>query len=388
MNERILVFNTGSTTIKYKLFEIADKENLKLIKQGSVEDIGSGTGPKNHKVAISILFQGFGFDLPYLAKIENLAAIGHRVVHGGNEFNKTTLITDKVIESLKKYNLIAPLHNPGILDVMQDILKNSGQKGHRDIPNYAVFDSSYFGELPNVTKIYPLPYEYYQDYGIRRFGFHGISHQYAVNHVLANDPEANRIISIHLGAGCSMAAIKNGTPIDTSMGFTPLEGLMMATRSGDIDAGIIHYLIERKIIHHSDVDTLLNYNSGLKGVSGVSGDMRELLSIAGCPVENERNVPHVFPSYLTEEKKMRSKLAIEMFIYRIKKYIGAYYAILGGCDALIFTGTIGVKSSFIRNSILEKMDHMLTSAKIEVIETDEELQIAKEIMEQIHNGRK
>lgn len=380
MNQKILVFNTGSSTIKYKLFEIINNEPV-MIKKGHVEDIGLPTGPKNHKVALSILFQGFGLGAPYLGKIEGLSAIGHRVVHGGDEYSKPTLISKDVIKKLKCYSSIAPLHNPRILEVMEDILDHSGQKGHRAIDNYAVFDTSYFINLPEVTKVYPLPYEFYSDYKIRRYGFHGISHEFAVNNVLKKFPSAKKIISLHLGAGCSVAAIKDKKPIDVSMGFTPLEGLMMATRSGDIDAGIIHYLIEKKIINHKEVDKILNFESGLYGISGVA-DMRELLNIAGYKVEDSNFQPQVYPDYMSKEKTRRAKLAIEMFVYRIKKYIGAYYTICGGCDVLIFTANMATRSSVIRNMILEDLN-ILKDTKIEIIEADEEQQIAKEIMKSL-----
>lgn len=378
MTQKILVFNAGSSTLKYKLFEIVDNAPI-MIKKGCIEDIGQQTGPKNHKVALSILFQGFGLGAPYLGKIDGLVAIGHRVVHGGDEFSAPTLITKQVIKSLQQYNSIAPLHNPHILEVMEDILDHSGQKGHRNIPNYAIFDSSYFIDLPDITKIYPLPYEFYSENKIRRYGFHGISHEYVVNEALKKHPSAKKIISLHLGAGCSIAAIKNGKPIDVSMGYTPLEGLMMATRSGDIDAGIIHYLIEKKIISHDEVNTILNFKSGLYGISGIE-DMRELLHVAGLKVEDSEFQFKIYPNYMSEEKARRAKLAIEMFIYRIKKYVGAYYAICGGCDVLIFTASMATGSSVIRKMILDGLEFLLENAKIEVIEADEEQQIAKEII--------
>jgi len=379
MNKKILVFNAGSSSLKYKLFEF-ENDDIVLLKSGIVENIGEPNGPKNHKAALSILFQGFGAGAPYLGKIENLAAIGHRVVHCGDEFSEPTLISKDVIRKLQKYNLLAPLHNPHILEVMEDIINHSGQKGHRDIPNYAIFDSTYFKDIPEVTKVYPIPYKYFKEYKIHRYGFHGISHEFVVTEILKKYPNAQKIISIHLGAGASIAAVKDRKPIDISMGFTPLEGLMMSTRSGDLDAGIIHYLIEKRIIRHQDVDEMLNLSSGLLGISGTDSDMRELLYVAGYPMEDPNYSPKTHKSYIEEEKIYRAKLAIEMFIYRIKKYIGAYNAILGGVDVLIFTGRMAIGSGYIRTQVLKNLDFLIKNTKIEVIETDEEKQISREII--------
>lgn len=379
MSKKILVFNTGSSTLKYKLFETSDSD-VTMIKTGMVQGIGQETGPKNHQIALSILFQGFGFNLPTLANIEGLIAIGHRVVHGGNEFNKTTLLNEAIVTKLCQYNLLAPQHNPHVLEVIKNILKHSGIQGHRDIPNYAVFDTSFYKNLPEVTKIYPLPYEYYSDEGIQRFGFHGISHQHAVNEVMKKYPDAKKIISIHLGGGASMTATKNGEPIETSMGFTPIEGLMMTSRPGDIDPGIIHYLIEKKIIKHSEVNELLNYHCGLFGITDGISDMREILFLADLKMEDPDYKPYSVKEYLSDDKKKRIKLAIDMFVYRIKKYIGSYYAILGGCDVLVFTGRMGSGSSVIREMTMDGLEFMFRDCKIEVVESDEEKEIALEIM--------
>ena len=387
MNKRILVFDAGSTSLKYKLFELLEDNKIITIKKGIVDNIGKPTGPKNHKIALSILFQGFGLGSPSLAKIENLVAIGHRVVYGGDEFYKPTLVTREMIEKLKKYNLNAPLHNPRIIEVMEDILCHSGQKGHRDIPNYAVFDSAFFRDLPDVTKIYPVPIEYFEDYNIRRYGFHGISHEYAMEQVLEKYNSMENIITIHLGGGCSMAAIKNRKPIDTSMGFTPLEGLMMSTRPGDIDAGIVHYLIESKEIKHRDVDEVLNFHSGLIGICGES-DMREILHICNYEMEDKEYVTYTNKQYIDPKKIKLTHLALEMFIYRIKKYIGAYIAILGSLDALVFTGRMATGSKIIRNMITKDMNHIIKDAKIEIVEANEEMKIAEEIVNIISNEDK
>lgn len=376
---KILVFNTGSTSIEYKLFEFENKHDLGEIKSGSVERIGLQHGPKNHRTALTLIFDGIGITLKGLSNIIDLVAIGHRVVHCGDKYTKTTKIDERVIKNLKEYNLIAPLHNPKILEVMKLVLEQC-KKMTNSIPNYAIFDSVFYKNLPKVTKLYPLPYRYFTDYGIQRFGFHGISHQYCMENILLRHPKAKRIITIHLGAGASITAIKNNNPIDTSMGFSPLEGLMMQSRSGNIDSGIIHYLIERGHLTHRGVDPMLNFESGMRGVSGLNTDMKDLLNIAGYKVEDPNFEPNIIPDTVPYSKVERTKLALDMYTYRIKKYIGEYYAILGGLDVLAFTGKIGFGSSVIRNMVLNDLEHITKDAIIEAIETQEETQIAKEIL--------
>ncbi len=380
---KILVFNTGSSTIKYKLFEIESKNKLVDIKSGTVGRIGLSCGPQNHTHALSLIFEGIGINMRGLSGISGLIAIGHRVVHCGDRYQKTTLVNKEVINNLKDYNLLAPLHNPKIVEVMDSIYKNSQKKEHRSIPNYAVFDSVFYKDLPKVTKMYPLPYEYYEKYGIKRFGFHGISHQYVTESIRRRHKNAKKIITVHLGSGCSMTATRNDKPVDTSMGFTPLEGLMMQTRSGSVDAGIIHYLVERGYISHRGIDPMLNFNSGMVGVTGIETDMLNFLHIAGYKVEDPSFKPQKDLEGLRKEEIERVKLAIDMFVYRVKKYIGEYYAILGGVDVLAFTGKIGFGSSVIREKVLKDLDHITKDAIVEAVETDEELQIAKEIMREM-----
>jgi acetate kinase len=378
--DKILVFNAGSSTLKYKLFEYDGKNSLYEIQSGFVDRIGLDSGPKSHKVALSLIFQGIGTTVKGLSGIPGLRAIGHRVVHCGDKYNKTTLVTEDVINTLKEYNLLAPLHNPKIIEVMEQVLDQSGKSGHRPIPNFAVFDSVFYKDLPKVTKIYPLPYEYYEKYGVKRFGFHGISHQYVVENILKRHPSAKKIITIHLGSGSSITATLNKNPIDTSMGFTPLEGLMMVTRSGSIDAGIIHYLIERKFLTHREVDPMLNFESGMVGVTGLKTDILDFLNIAGYKIEVENYKPKIHPKNLSKNQIERVKLALDMYTYRIKKYIGEYYAVLGGIDVLAFTGKVGFGSSVIRDKTLDGLEHITKCAVIEAIETDEEYQIAREIL--------
>lgn len=376
----ILILNTGSSSIKFKIFGI-DQNKLILSKEGKIDRICSSQGPANHKAALSILFEGFEFGPRMLGNIPNLIAIGHRIVHGGDKFNKVTLLNSKVLTDLEKYNDLAPLHNPPVLDVIRAIISSNGKKGHRNIPNYAVFDTAFYKDLPDVAKIYPLPYEFYTDKKIRRYGFHGISHQYAYEYFQQNYPEAKNIITIHLGSGSSITAIKNGRPVDTSMGFTPLEGLMMGTRPGDIDSGIISYLINQKIISAKDLNKFLNNECGLYGIAGQRSDVKDLLYLAGYPVVDKNyDFKPINSGEESSENKTRAKLAIEMYIYRIKKYIGAYAAILGSIDGIVFTGAVGYKSKYIRNRILDGLENVIGNAKIECVQTNEELQIAKEII--------
>lgn len=377
--KRILVFNAGSSSLKYKLF-IIDNNEIKLEKHGEVDRIGTIAGPKNHTLALSILFQGFGRQEGFLSKIDNLVAIGHRVVHGGVKYRQVQIVTKDLINDLQGYNDLAPLHNPPIIEVMKDVFKNSGRAGHRDIPNYAVFDTGFYSELPEVAKVYPLPFYLLKDEGIKRYGFHGISHHHAyvtVKKMLGN--KFNNMISIHLGAGSSVTAIKDGKAVDTSMGFTPLEGLMMSTRAGDLDPGIILYLMKKMKFNYDDLTNLLNRESGLKGISEISGDMKDLLYLAGYKVEDSKYQPSPRIATLPTIYQNKARLAIEMYIYRIKKYIGSYYAILGGMDVLVFTGKIGAGSGVIRDLVLTDLTHLTDDAKIMVVATDEELQIAREI---------
>lgn len=297
--------------------------------------------------------------------------IGHRIVHGGDKFVAPTLINQSVLVELKALSGLAPLHNLPAIKIIEKCLKQ-----HRVIPNYAVFDTAFYKDLPEVAKRYPLPEIYYSQYGIRKFGFHGLSHQFVVNQI-----NKLKVISIHLGGGASMTAMIDKKPVDTSMGFTPLDGLMMSTRCGSIDTGIVEYLVEEKKLKLRKIFEDLNFESGVKGVSGVSDDFRDILLTAGYKMEDFNYRPQI-PLAISEEVKARSRLAIEMYVDRIKKMLGSYVAILNGVDAVIFTGEIGCGSSFLREKILENLD-MVKDAKIYVIKTNEEYQIAKEILDYI-----
>jgi len=336
---KTLIINSGSFSFKYKLFN----ESFNLEKEGNF---------KARKTAIEGNFKKM---VEEIGDISEIKAIGHRVVHGGKEFAEPTKITSENLENLEKYNTLAPLHNPyniaGIKAAF-NLLPN--------IPNIAVFDTAFYKNLPEYTKIYALPLKYYEK-GIQRFGFHGTSHKFIAEEAakkLKKPLEQCNLITVHLGGGCSITAIKEGKAIDTSMGFTPLEGLVMGTRTGDIDAGIIIQILREEKISGDDLDKLLNQESGIKGISGYD-DFRDLLN--GI-----------------EKGEHNAKLAFDIFVYRIKKYIGAYFAVLNQIDAIVFTGAIGSGKEITRNKIIEDMK-ILENVPVFAIETNEELAIAQEV---------
>ena len=338
----ILVLNCGSQSIKWKLFR---KKNLKLLEEGEKTVFNSNNFEE-------ILFREVNkLKNKYFDKIQK---IGHRVVHGGEKFRKPIKITKQVLKELEKFNKLAPLHNPfNILGI------KVAKKVFPEIPQIAVFDTEFYKDLPEKVYIYPLPEKIRKKYKIRRFGFHGISHEYAAKEAakrIKKPFEKLKIITCHLGGGSSITAIKNGKAVDTSMGFTPMEGLIMMTRSGDIDAGIVLELVKKFSLEKAD--KILNFESGLKGICG------------------EENMLDVLKKAKQGNKK--AKLALDLFVYRIQKYIGAYFAILGGCDLLIFTGTIGFFSAKIRNMICRDLT-ILKNTKILAIKTNEELSIAQKI---------
>ncbi len=346
----ILVLNCGSQSIKWKIFNkgLGFLVGKKIeIKNFTPLDKKPSNGARNFKKVltrelkkIKILQEG------------QILAIGHRVVHGGKKFREPIEITRKVLRELGKYNRLAPLHNPfNVLGIK--IAKKIFPKTRQ----IAVFDTGFYKDLPERSYIYALPWKLALKHGFRRFGFHGISHEYAVREAAKkiNKPfNKLKIISCHLGGGSSITAVKFGRAVDTSMGFTPLEGLVMMTRSGDIDPGIILEMASKKL----SVDKILNFQSGIKGISGFS-DMRKVLKEV-------------------ERKNKKAKLALEIFCYHIQKYIGAYFAVLGGCDALVFTGMIGFGSKIIRDMICKDLN-ILKNTKVFAVETDEELTIARKV---------
>ena len=317
--------------------------------KGMIERIGEkGSRIKNHH-------QGIKDILRYVSGVE---AVGHRVVHGKEEFKQPHLINRPVIQRIRDCNEIAPLHNPANLAGIEACIRLL-----EGIKQVAVFDTAFHQTLPDYAYMYGLPFRYYQKYSIRKYGFHGTSHEYVAHEAarrLVKPLNKLNLITCHLGNGCSITAIKKGKSVDTSMGFTPLEGLLMGTRTGDIDAAVVTFLERRKNISAARIDEILNKESGLKGISGISNDMRQI-----CQAAKKGNE--------------RANLALSMFIYRVKKYIGAYLGILGKVDAIIFTGGIGENNTAIRQKIgKELFNNLKYPPKVLVIHTDEELMIARQ----------
>lgn len=347
---KVLVINCGSSSIKYQLIHSEDRETL---CKGLVERIGAVTsiirqewkGEKpikkslaldNHTIALKTVMELLvGADNDYLSSLNEIEAVGHRVVHGGETFKDSVLIDEDVEEAIQEAFDIAPLHNPPNLQGIR-----AAKEHLPDVPHVAVFDTAFHQTLPSKAYLYGIPNRLYRRYKIRRYGFHGTSHYYVSRkyYKLADvKKEGSKIITCHLGNGASITAIKDGESIDTSMGFTPLEGLVMGTRSGDIDPSILFYLIEKEELSLANVHALLNKHSGLLGLSGYAADMRDLIEEA-------------------EDGDKRSQEAIDVFCYRAKKYIGSYIASMNGVDAIIFTGGIGENSSLIRSKILSEME--------------------------------
>jgi acetate kinase len=339
---KVLVLNCGSSSIKYQVFGMPEAEVLArgLVQrigesEGGIEQWVDGAGTSltakipDHEyglqLAIKLLTEGEGAPLAHVSEI---SAVGHRVVHGGERFTETVLIDEEVIKAIEDHAELAPLHNPPNLLGIQVALKLLPQA-----PQVAVFDTAFHQSMPACAYRYALPEELYTDGRIRRYGFHGTSHRYVAMRaaaLLGKDPADVNLISCHLGNGCSITAIRAGNSVDTSMGLTPLEGLVMGTRSGDIDPAIIFHLARVQGRSFDEIDRLLNKKSGLLGLSGSSNDVRELLR-------------------LTEKKDGRCRVALDVFCYRLKKYIGAYCAVLGSVDAVIFTAGIGENAPHIRS---------------------------------------
>lgn len=340
--ESILILNAGSTSLKCKLFSIKD---LKVLNQKNFTDLS--LNGEEHLDA----FRQF---LRKIGDLTNIKMVGHRLVHGGDEFYQPTLINDENIKELAKFNHLAPLHNPYGLKVLE-----SARVYLSGIPHLVVFDTAFFITLPLKARIYALPKEYYEKNGIQRFGFHGISHQYAMEKAaeeLKRKISDINLITCHLGGGCSITAIEKGRAIDTSMGFTPSEGLVMMTRPGDVDVGIIFHLYKEAGLDLEQIENLFNYHSGIKGLTGQKDFLKLLRAV--------------------RKGDKKSKLAFEIFVYRIQKYIGAYFAILGKVDALVFTGAIGAGDSYTRRKICQ-LD-ILNRTRILTIASNEEEAIAKE----------
>lgn len=342
---KILVLNCGSSSIKYKLFEMESKQ---VMAQGGVEKIGLPdsfllvklpTGEKvkiekpmpEHTVGIQLILDTLVDEkIGCIKDLKEINAVGHRVVHGGEKFNQSVIITPEVKEMIIKCAELAPLHNPANLkgiDAIEQTLPG--------VPQVAVFDTAFHQTMPDYAYMYALPYELYEKYAIRRYGFHGTSHRYVSARVcefLGVDPKGKKIVTAHIGNGGSCAAVMDGKSVDTSMGLTPVEGLMMGTRVGDLDLGAATYIMDKEGLDTAAFSNLINKKSGLFGVSGVSSDARD--------IDNA-----------VREGNARANLAREMFIYRVKKYIGAYAAAMNGVDIIVFTGGIGENDDYIREGI-------------------------------------
>ena len=398
---KILVLNCGSSSIKYKLYDMTTKT---VMAQGGIEKLGlpdsflkftlpDGTKKviekpmPEHTVGVELILNTLiSPEYGCISDMHEIDAVGHRLVHGGEKFNSSVLITPDVIKKMEECSDLAPLHNPANLKGVAAITKILP-----DVPQVGVFDTAFHQTMPAHSYMYPLPYEYYEKYGVRRYGFHGTSHRYVSRRAcefLGLDYNRTKIITAHIGGGGSVAAIMNGKSVDTSMGLTPVEGLMMGTRCGDVDLGAIIYLMEKE---HMDVHTLsdiINKKSGVLGVSGVSSDMRDI----------EKAIA---------EGNKRARLAWDMFEYRLKKYIGAYVAVMDGVDVIVFTGGIGENQTITRDYICQGMTYLGikydkelnartrgeeveistpdSKVRVVVIPTDEELTIASDTMEIVSN---
>ena len=349
---KILVLNCGSSSVKYQLI---DSETEKALAKGSVERIGmSGVSLKQERYDGDKLHY-VGEILDHIMAIENVVlvlisknhgviadrseidAVGHRVVHGGEKFTHSVLITPEVMETLKECIDLAPLHNPHNIKGIQAAMRLLP-----GVPQVGVFDTAFHQSMPRWAYMYALPYSLYRRYGLRRYGFHGTSHQYVAqiaSEMVGRPLQELKVITTHLGNGCSMAAVKDGCSVDTSMGFTPVEGLVMGTRSGDIDPAALLHVMGQEELTLAQANALLNKHSGLWGLSGISSDVREIVE----EVENGND---------------RAKLALEVMTYRIKKYIGAYAAAMGGLDVLVFTAGIGENAPTVRAMACEGLEFL------------------------------
>lgn len=397
----ILVLNCGSSSVKYKLIEI--KAN-KVLAEGGIEKIGlpdafikfkfgnekiqQDLDINDHVGAIkSILDNLTSKEYGCIKDFKEIDAVGHRVVHGGEKFNKSVLINDEVIAKIKECYGIAPLHNPvnmAGIDAINEVLP--------EVPQVGVFDTAFHQTMPAKSYMYALPYKYYAEDGVRRYGFHGTSHRYVSQRVcefLGVEPKGKKIITCHVGNGGSITAVKDGKSIDTSMGLTPTEGLMMGTRCGDVDPGALIFLMDKHNLSSKDMLNMVNKESGLAGVSGVSSDMREIT--AAAKQGNEKAI-----------------LSLEMYEQRITKYVGAFAAEMGGVDIIVFTGGVGEHQSSTRANVCNPLRFMgveiddaandanngnegiistpNSAVKVVVIPTDEEYMIAKDT-EAIIEGR-
>lgn len=389
---KILAINAGSSSLKFQLFNMPSEN---VITKGLVERIGlresiftiSVNGEKvtetkdipNHDIAVSLLLEKL-IEFEIINSYKEIDGVGHRVVHGGEEFSDSVILTSEIIKRIENLSDLAPLHNPANLTGIHAFRQILG-----DVPSVAVFDTAFHQTMPSNSYMYSLPYEYYQNYRIRKYGFHGTSHKYVsqrASEMLGRPIDQLRIISCHLGNGASIAAIEGGKSIDTSMGFTPLAGVTMGTRSGDIDPALIPYIMEKTGKNVEEVLQILNKQSGMLALSGFSSDLRDI------EIEADKG-------------NERAKLALEVFASHIHKYIGSYAARMSGVDAIIFTAGIGENSTTVRASVLKGLEFMgvywdpalnrvrgeeafvnypHSPVKVIVIPTNEEVMIARDVI--------
>lgn len=393
---KVLVINAGSSSLKYQLI---DMDNQHVLAKGNCERIGAG-GAITHKTdsvkleydvtfpshreafleVVKVLTSGEG---KVIGDVKEIAAVGHRVLHGSEVYKVSTLITEQVISDIESFSELGPLHNPPQAAAMRACRSVFGP----ETPMVAVFDTSFHQTMPEKAYMFGIPYEYYEKYHIRKYGFHGTSHRYVSSHYLemaGKKPEGTKLIVCHLGNGSSITAVQDGKCVDTTMGFTPLDGLLMGTRSGAVDPSVLTYLANKEGLSPDEMSNILNKKSGFLGVSGLSSDARDLVNAS-------------------KEGHHRAKLACDMVRYQIKKYIGSYAAAMGGVDAVLFTGGIGENSGELRTDCCEGLrfmglwldeaendhntgsDHKISAAdspvEVWVIPTNEELAIALDTME-------
>lgn len=393
---KILVLNCGSSSIKYALYNMDDKS---VMTSGGAERVGLDgafvkvklpNGEKKtvmhdipeHTEGVKFIFSLLTDpEIGVIKDLNEIDAVGHRMVHGGEKFNKSVVLTDEVLKTFEECIDLAPLHNPANLKGVKAVSELMP-----GLPQVGVFDTAFHQTMPAHSYLYAIPYELYEKYGLRRYGFHGTSHRYVSKRVcdfLGVNPADKKVITCHIGNGGSIAAVDGGKCVDTSMGLTPLEGLMMGTRSGDIDGGAITFLEKKLGLDADGMSNLLNKKSGVLGITGISSDMREIESA-------------------NDEGNERAKLALDMYSYRIKKYVGAYAAAMGGCDIIVFTAGVGENQASMREDVCKNMEYMGVKLDVEknktirgeeaiistpdskvtvcVIPTDEELMIATDTM--------
>jgi acetate kinase len=389
---KVIAINAGSSSLKFQLFDMPSEQ---VITKGLIERIGldhavitiTANGKKieeikeipNHSVAVELLLNKL-IERKIISSLDEIEGVGHRVVHGGEVFNDSAVITDEVLQKIEELSILAPLHNPANVTGIKAF-----KKVLPHVPAVAVFDTAFHQTMPESSYLYSLPYEYYENYGIRKYGFHGTSHKYVSERaasLLEMPIKDLRLISCHLGNGASITAIEGGKSIDTSMGFTPLAGVAMGTRSGNIDPALVPFIMEKTGKQVNEVLETLNKESGLLGISGVSSDLRDIIMSA-------------------ENGEHRAELALDVFVNRIHKYIGTYAARMSGVDAIIFTAGIGENSAVVRERVLRGLEFMgvygdpalnktsgkeafinypHSPVKVLVIPTNEEVMIARDVV--------